>query len=149
MKTPATLLFLVFVLAASTASAQSSPTGADGAIPITWTAPLDSVTGNANPTLCTGAVTLACLSSYTASFQPPVTGLGSTTVTVANNVTAYTWRPGGKLFCGSWSVSLIANWIDNLGHTSPSTAATTTVDEPCTVTTKPNPPTNLKAVLAP
>lgn len=147
MKTPILALFF-FLAAYVPAAAQTNPTGPDGGISSTWNAPVDSVTGNAAPTLCSATVKLSCLSSYTETFQPPAsTGAGPTAVTVANNLTTSTWRPGGPLYCGVWTLTLVANWVDNLGGTSPSTPITTTATETCSVTTKPNPPTNLKATL--
>lgn len=146
------LLFVILFLAAFgifTPTAQAQSTGNDGGVQLNWTAPLDSVTNTQPPTLCSGTVTKSCLNNYTATFTSPVTGAGAIAITVASNAVTYTYRPGGKLFCGTWNFTLTANWVDNNGGAEASATVPGTINEPCAVTTKANPPTGVTAITVP
>ena len=96
--------------------------GTDTGLQISITAPLGSQ--------CTTTLLTSCLKGYTATITPPVAG--STPIVVPIGlVSTYTWRPGGDLYCGTWSISLVANWLNASGVATPSTAVTGTAVEPC------------------
>ena len=146
--------FIVALLAV--AMAQGQTTGSDTKIKAVFHTPAGTA---AYPyVLCSSGVTTSCLQGYTETLTPPVTGATQATVTSActgtatlncftgpdanGNITGV-WSPGGNLFTGTWTVSVVANWLDNTGKAVASAPLTTTVVE--AVPFVPSPVTGLSA----
>lgn len=102
----------------------------------TWVAP------NSTFPDCSATVTSSCLSNYTLSQTPP-SGVAAVTLTIANGSVAaggtvsYVYGPGGFLYCGTWNVSVVANYLDEAGATVPSAAFPATVAVPCPLAASP------------
>ena len=99
-----------------------------------WTAPLSwSGTGSSVP--CSTTLQTYCVSSYTETLTPPqgVTG----TIVLTAPTTSYAWAPGGFLYCGEWTVSVVANWRDGNGAAAVSLPLVGTEVVPCPFTASP------------
>jgi len=118
--------------------------GSDGGIKTTW-----YFSGTAQN--CSTTTTTNCISSYTETFTPPqsqaVTVITIPTALCAAPATSCiqsgtgastspylsVWRPGGKLYCGQWAITLTANWLDGNGNPQ-ALSAQGTMNEPCPFT---------------
>jgi hypothetical protein len=74
-----------------------------------WIAPATSL-----PT-CSAAVTQACVKDYVLTLTDP-SSVAQTPITVAWPNTAYTYGPGGFLFCGTWKASMVTGVHRRHGH---------------------------------
>src|SRR5215469_5725937 len=102
--------------------------GTDGGIKLSF-----YFTGTAQN--CSTTTLTNCISSYSGAFTPPqnqtvavitiptamcsgtaITGCIASGTGVSTGPFVVVWRPGGKLYCGQWSISLTANWIDGNGN---------------------------------
>jgi hypothetical protein len=99
---------------------------------------------------CSATVTTYCLSTYTFTATSPT---GSNAIlTVANGgipaggAVSYTYAPGGYLYCGTWGISVTANFIDGSGAGVSSSPVAITLAVPCPLT--PSPVTGLSATPA-
>lgn len=145
MKLPKIFTFILFV--AAVASAQvAPPAGSDTKITSKWGEPIGTVQWPAQ--YCApGSVTTACIQGYTLTLTPPA-GVGAavviptcaagTTATyppcippTTGNTISYVWSPGGNLYCGTWGVSVAANWLDSSGNAISSAPLEVAVVEPC------------------
>ena len=102
-----------------------------------WTAPLNQA-GTAPGANCStygGTATVSCIKGYTVTIVTPpgvpgpapiVTNCasGATTNCLKPGDTGFTWTPGGPLYCGNWSYTLVANWLDDSGNASNSVSVT-------------------------
>lgn len=88
----------------------------------TWSAPISSVP-------CSATVTTNCVSGYTETITPPAGVTGTTAVT--STTTSYAWSPGGLLYCGTWGISLVANWLDGSGAAATSAPITASAVAAC------------------
>ena len=113
----------------------------------TWNAP------NSTYPDCSATVTTSCLSSYTYTATPPAGTGGPAITTVPNGGIAsgaqvsYLWGPGGFLFCGTWNLSVVANYVDSSGASVSSSAVTATTAVSCPLA--PSPVTGLNSTPAP
>lgn len=89
-----------------------------------WTAP-----STALPT-CSATVTQACVKDYVLTLTDP-SAAAPTSITVAWPNTAYTFGPGGFLFCGTWKASLALEYIDDTSTLKSTAPATGTAVVPC------------------
>lgn len=115
------ILVLVFGLAL-TGHAQTPALGTHTGILASWTAPVGVA--------CSSSVTTACVKGYTETVTPPA-GVPGVNIVSVGLVSSYTWKPGGNLYCGTWMVSLVANWLDGSGNAVASAPVTATAVEPC------------------
>lgn len=104
----------------------------------TWNAP------NSTYPDCTSIGSVACLDTYTFMAAPPAgTGGATSIITVPNGgiaaggVVSYLYGPGGYLYCGTWTVSVVANYRDDAGASVQSSADSATVVVPCPLTASP------------
>ena len=147
------LLFSFALLAlAAPAHAQAPAQGTDHGIGATWIRPVNQID-------CSSTVSKSCLLGYTETITPPVGVAGSNVIAncaltgspspcIAASATNYAWAPvPGPLYCGQWSVSLVANYLDASGNPTASSAISATVTEPCPFV--PVPPTGLGVTLTP
>jgi len=106
------LIFALFALALS-ASAQTPALSQYHTITEQWGAPL-SWNGSGSSVPCSANVTSFCVHDYTETLTPPT---GSVVLLTASGTT-YSWSPtsGGALYCGTWTVSIVANWLDGSGN---------------------------------
>lgn len=113
----------------------------------TWNAP------NSTYPDCSATVTTLCLSSYTYTATPPANTGGPSVATVPNGgigagaQVSYTWGPGGFLYCGAWTLSVVANYVDSTGASVSSSADTANVTVQCPLA--PSPATGLSGTLGP
>jgi hypothetical protein len=111
----------------------------------TWVVP------NSTYPNCSATVAVACLNSYTYTAVDP--NGSPNIVTLPNGGIAsgasfgYTWGPGGFLYCGTWSTSVVVNYIDSTGASVSSTAISTTAAVACPLV--PSPATGLGSTPAP
>jgi hypothetical protein len=99
-----------------------------------WTAPV-SWNGTGPSVPCSATVTTYCVSGYTETLTPPV-GVTGTNV-LAVTTTSYSWSPGGALYCGTWTVSVVANWLDGNGVAAVSAPLTGITVVSCPFTASP------------
>jgi len=114
-------LMLFLVLAASVGlQAQTAPAiGADGGYQVSWTPP--AATGFV---ACSSTVAVSCLQGYTEVVTPPFGSAitfppCSATVTgncLGTTSTIFTYRPASGLYCGSWTATVAANYLDGSGN---------------------------------
>jgi hypothetical protein len=143
MKRIATLLAPLAALCLCASAAHAQTVGVNHAIQAAWIPPSGAVQ-------CSSTVTTSCLEGYTENLVPPAGQTVSVYVNLqttpecdpsaspavtqncmASGGTGYTWAPGGALFCGSWTVSLVANYLDAGGNAATSAAIQASVTEPC------------------
>lgn len=147
------LLSLSLLALAVSTHAQAAPAvGTDHGISATWTAP-------SGQTACSSTVTKSCLLGYTETITPPAGVQGSNVIadcTLTNSplpciaavATSNAWAPvPGPLYCGAWSVTLVANYLDASGNPVASSSISATVTEPCPFV--PAAPTGLVITLTP
>lgn len=148
MKTSRKISLSIFLaLAAIVLPAQSLPPASIyHTITETWAAPANwNGTGPSIP--CSGTVTtLYCVSSYTETLTPPPGVAGSIILTVPGSSVSNPWAPGGALYCGTWSISVVANWIDGTGTPVASAPLTGTTNVACPFTA--NPATAIKGAVS-
>jgi hypothetical protein len=102
----------------------------------TWLAP------NSTYPACSTTVTSSCLNNYTLTQAAPG-GTSNIILTVANGgvaaggSVAYSYGPGGYLYCGTWGANVVANYLDSSGATVSSNAVATTVAVPCPLVASP------------
>jgi hypothetical protein len=110
----------------------------------TWSAP------NTTYPVCSATVKTYCLSSYTLNNIDPYGNPSIITVPnggiPAGGAVSYSWTPGGYLYCGAWTVSVTANYLDGTGSGVTSSTVSTTVQVSCPLT--PSPVTGLSAAPA-
>lgn len=140
------ILGVAFAMLAASLFSQTKPVSNQYQhINSTWNAP------NSTYPDCSTTVTKDCLSSYTFSATDPFGA--STLVTVPNGgiaaggLVAYNWTPGSFLYCGGWTVSVVTNYIDDVGAGASSSAATVPATVSCPLVA--SPATNLKVTVAP
>ncbi len=101
----------------------------------TWNVP-----GSAYPD-CSTTVTTSCLSSYAFTAVDPTGASNVATVPnggiAAGGVVSYTWGPGGYLYCGTWSTSVVAVYLDSSGASVSSSPVTSTAAVPCPLVASP------------
>lgn len=111
----------------------------------TWNAP------NSTYPDCSSTVTLNCLNTYTYTLTDPNGSPSIITVPnggiAAGGLVAYNWTPGGYLYCGTWTLSVVANFVDGSSQTVASSADTVNVAVSCPLVA--SPVTNLKGTPAP
>lgn len=110
---------------------------------------------------CAASVADTCVNSYTETLVDP-TGKSTTIVIpysstdISGTAIAHAYTPAGNLYCGTWGVSVVANWLDPSGKPVDSTALTGSVvamasggtsTNPCPFTG--NPATSLKLTVTP
>lgn len=126
------------------AYAQVPAAGVDHGLKATWNSP---------SIYCTTTTTSACIKDYTETITPPTgvtSGVIPLTVTSSSDVSGVvtsSWKPGGTLFCGTWTVSVVANYLNFGGVAATSNPVSTTVLEPCPFVA--NPVTGLGISLIP
>lgn len=128
------VVLLLMLFAAGTAMAQTPATGTDHGLSGTWGAP-------------TGYSSTLTLNGYTATITPPTGVTGTITVgqcssTVTTNciaaaATTFVWKPGGVIYCGTWTISVVADYTDSSGNPQVSAPLTTTVAEACPLVVSP------------
>lgn len=129
-------LLLAGALSVSVKAQSVPPASAYRTITESWTAPI-SWTGAGSSVPCSVTVTTYCVSSYTETLTPPPGVTGSNVVTVAATATTNDWTPGGALYCGTWGISVIANWLDGSGQAISSAPLTGTTLVACPFTASP------------
>lgn len=127
------LLFLVFALAIA-AHAQTPAASAFHTITTSWTAPV-GWTGSGASAPCSSTVTNFCVSGYTETITPPAGVTGTAIVTMT--ATSYAWSPGGALYCGTYNVSIVANWLNGSGVAVASAPVTASAVVSCPFTASP------------
>jgi len=94
---------------------------------------------------CSSTVTTNCWKGYQATITPPSGSGGAVTTindsTLTNALTTYTWRPGGALYYGTWTVSLVATGVGSVSNSLPATATVVYNAPPATLAS----PTNVTA----
>jgi hypothetical protein len=109
--------------------------GTDHTIKVGFTQPGDSP--GFPMQYCTPTLKTSCVAGYTEKLTDPATANVTTQLIMAGSTdivgTAIThsWSPGGNLYCGTWGISIVANWFDNKGVAVDSSALTGSVQEPC------------------
>jgi hypothetical protein len=146
LKTRLWLLAVALIMTAASVFGQTKPVSNQYQhINNTWNVP------NSTYPDCTATVTLNCLSTYTYTATDPYGAASINTVPngllLAGATFAYNWTPGSFLYCGTWTASVVANYIDGSGAGVSSTADTVTVAVSCPLVA--SPVTNLKVTLAP
>lgn len=129
------LLFVLTLMLPMAALAQAVPPLSQyHTIQENWIAPV-SWDGTSSSVPCSVSVNTYCVSSYTETLVPPV---GSAIVLTASGV-SYSWSPpnGAALYCGTYQVSIVANWHDGGGNTAVSVPLTGTTVVPCPFTASP------------
>jgi hypothetical protein len=133
------LLAVAGMVGAQGVQAQTAPAiGADGGLQVAWVSP--------SAPACSATVTASCVAGYTEVLTPPfgpVVTLPPCSATVTGNClsaasTIFTYRPSGGLYCGSWSATVVVNWLDASGAPAVS-VATPAVATPAGSTTEPCP----------
>lgn len=101
----------------------------------TWNAP------NSTYPDCSTTVLKSCLNTYTYTAVPPS---GSTVIATVPNGSilagaqvSYQWGPGSFLVCGTWNLSVVANYIDSTGAVVSSSADTAQTVVPCPLAASP------------
>lgn len=126
------LVSLAFLLLAGYSSAQTAPPLSQWhTITEGWAAPVNwNGTGVSLP--CSGTVTTYCVDGYTETLTPPSGGGNSAILSVPATSTTEAYAPGGALYCGTWNISVVANWLDGNGipETSAPLTGTTVVSCP-------------------
>lgn len=127
-------VLVVALLLALSAHAQTPGAGTDHGISGSWSAP-------------TGYSSTLTLNGYTATITPPpgVTSsvtvgqcaAGATTNCIASGATTFTWKPGGVIYCGTWTISVVANYTDSVQGPEVSVPLTTTMTEACPLVLSP------------
>lgn len=102
-------------------------------VPASWTGIGLSVPCNL-PTVAT-----FCVTGYTQTITSPP-GVASTAI-VTTTATGYTWTPGGALYCGTYGLSVVADWLNGSGVAVASAPLAGTVTVSCPFTAAP--PTGL------
>lgn len=121
--------FLAILALAGGCYAQTTPPASTyHTIAESWTAPV-SWNGTGSSVPCSATVTTYCVSGYTETITPPP-GVTGTTVVNATT-TSYSWAPGGPLYCGTWNISVVANWLDGSGAPAVSAPLTGTTVVSC------------------
>lgn len=105
----------------------------------------------------TPAVNAACINGYQITLTPP-SGSGAPavipacTATVATNCVgpgnSYSWAPGGFLYSGTWTVSIVLQYLDSSGAQQQLAGVTTTAVVPPPFV-PPSPVTGPTATVAP
>ena len=128
-------VFALAVLALATlAHAQTPAAGTDHGLSGTWIAP-------------TGYSSTLTLNGYTATITPPPGVNNVVTIAqcsgtatancIATGATSFAWMPGGTIYCGQWTISVVANYTDSTGAAQVSAPLTTTVSEACPLVLSP------------
>lgn len=135
---PLFLMFAALVACAGTQMRAQTPSLSQyHTITEQWGAPA-SWNGTGVSVPCSASVTTYCVSGYTETLTPPPgSPIGAILLTPSGVV--YSWSPsgGGALYCGTWSVSIVANWLDGSGAPVSSAAITGTTPVPCPFTASP------------
>lgn len=130
------LLFLASFLFLPAVFAQSVPPASQfHTITESWTAPV-SWNGTGSSVPCSATITTYCVSSYTETLTPPPGVPGGSVILSVSGV-SNAWAPGGALYCGTWGVSVVANWMDGNGSPASSLPLTGTVAVTCPFTASP------------
>jgi hypothetical protein len=134
MKRSVLTLFAILALVAGCYAQSTPPASTYHTITESWTAPV-SWNGTGSSVPCSATVTTYCVASYTETITPPP-GVTGTTVLTATT-TSYAWAPGGLLYCGTWNISVVANWLDGNGNAAVSAPLTGTTIVSCPFTASP------------
>lgn len=126
-------LLCALFLSAALVSVQAQTTCPDHSITVGFNQPVGTTTYPMQ--YCSPTLKAACVESYTETLSVPGTTqtvtqaipAGSTDITGA--FISHTWAPGGTLVCGTWNVSIVANWLDPKGVAIDSAALTGSVTE--------------------
>lgn len=90
---------------------------------------------------CSTTVTTSCLNTYTFTATDPNGGANIVTVPnggiAAGGAFTYSWGPGSYLYCGTWTTSVVANYLDSGGVAVSSSAISTTAAVPCPLVASP------------
>lgn len=113
---------LAFTLVSNAQAATPLPS-ADHSIVSFWT-PASGLT-------CPSSSPVSCISGQTLTLTPPTGGGSPVVVPLTTGLATYTFTPGGFLFCGIWTVSLVTNGFDQTGTAAVSSAVSATAVAPC------------------
>lgn len=95
-----------------------------------------------------GSATQTCLRDYTLTIKDPTGKSTDVQVALASGTTvSNSWTPGAFLNCGTYSVSVVANYYDTPNSVVTSSPVSTTTSVSCPITA--NPPSGLTASPAP
>jgi hypothetical protein len=131
------LLIMLVCAIAPLMHAQTPPLSTYHTITEQWGAPA-SWNGTGTSVPCSSTITSFCVSGYTETLTPPPgSPIGPILLTPSGVV--YSWSPsaGGALYCGTWNVSIVANWLDGSGQPVSSSAITGSTIVPCPFTPSP------------
>jgi hypothetical protein len=131
MKRIFALTFVVLSMAAA-GSAQTAPAiGADGGYQVSFVSP--SVVACPAGTACLYGYTLVITPPFGASVTFPPCSATVTGNCLSAASTTFTYRPSGGLYCGTWSATVTANYLDGSGNPVSSVAvpAGSPAVEPC------------------
>lgn len=132
------LIIALLVPTAALAQTTTPPASQYHTITEGWGQPLNwNAAGNAVP--CSATLSTYCLSSFTETLTPPPGVSGTVILSVAAGAGPYSnaWTPGGALYCGTWNVSVVANWMDGNGQPAASAPLTGTAVVSCPFTASP------------
>jgi hypothetical protein len=132
-------LFLALLLTPTAVLAQAPPVSTSHTITESWTIPI-SWSGSGLSVGCSVNINTYCVQSYTETITPPTGGGAATVLPVGvgtGNTITNAWTPGGALYCGTWNVSVVANWLDGSGLPSVSAPLVGTVSVTCPFTPSP------------
>lgn len=124
------------ILALSVYAQTNPPLSQYHTITESWAAPV-GWNGAGSSTPCSSTVTTYCVNGYTETLTPPNGGGSNAILSVPATSVTEPYAPGGALYCGTWNVSVVANWLDGNGAAVASAPLTGTTVVTCPFTAAP------------